>query len=424
MEIFSFAFLSALASIIVIDLVLAGDNAIVIALASRKLPAHLQRRAILWGTAGAIVARSALTLAVVWLLQIPGLMLIGGVLLVVIAYRLLLPEDDKQEGGDDVQNYGVLAAIQTIVVADIVMGLDNVLAVAGAAHGSYLLVIIGLLISIPIVVWGSTIMLRWIERYPAIVYIGAAVLALTAAKMIVSEPYVKDFFAAHRAVEILLFLGVIGGVLWGGFVKNHRQIESRISSRLAAQNRDQATDGADGATQTEGKPAKLKVLVPVDGSPNSAFAVRHVASELKKNGDLEMHLLNVQSPLSRHIGGFLSRKTRDEYHHDEAQKALKPAEALVKELGVPYTTHFCVGNDADMIIDEAKRLQCDRIVMSTARKNSFTRMLQDSTTNNVLEQSTVPVLVIAGEAVSKLERIGVPAAICAVVALVAFAILG
>ena len=181
-------FLSALLAIIVIDLVLAGDNAIVIALAARALPAHLQRRAIAWGALGAIGVRSLMTVVVVWLLKIPGLQLAGGLLLAWIAYRLLVPDEDP---GDErtVAAATFWGAMRTIVVADAVMGLDNVLAVAGAAHGSYLLVVCGLVISVPIVVWGSTVVLKLVERYPGVVYLGAAVLVWTAAKMVNGTPW-------------------------------------------------------------------------------------------------------------------------------------------------------------------------------------------------------------------------------------------
>ena len=135
MEILSTEFLSALLAIIVIDLVLAGDNAIVIALAARNVPKHLQKRAILWGTAGAIVVRTSMTLIVVWLLKIPGLMFAGGALLVWIAYKLLLPEEDNGDGGAARSASTFWGALKTIVVADMVMGLDNVLAVAGAEIG-------------------------------------------------------------------------------------------------------------------------------------------------------------------------------------------------------------------------------------------------------------------------------------------------
>ena len=420
MEILSIEFLTALLAIIAIDLVLAGDNAIVIALAARSLPRHLQRQAIVWGALGAIVVRSSMTLVVVWLLKIPGLLLVGGVLLLWIAYRLLLPENGEGEGDKLKPVVGFWGAIQTIVVADMVMGLDNVLAVAGAAQGSYLLVVLGLLISVPIVVWGSTIMLHWVERHPGIVYFGAGVLAWTAAKMMTGEPYLKDAFAANGAAAALLYLAAIGGVLWAGFVKNHRRLESRISARLAVLARQieaERNRAFKPIVPTEGENAMLRVLVPVDGSRNSEYALRHVVNEFMKNSEIEIHLLNVQPPFSRHISQFIGGKTRASFHHDEAEKALRPARQLIEKFGVPYSAHVKVGRKADVIVDEAKRLHCQRIVMSTARKNSLTRMLEDSTTNKVLDKTSVPVEVIAGESVSKFERYGLPAGLGAALAL-------
>jgi YjbE family integral membrane protein len=416
MEILSVEFLTALLAIIVIDLVLAGDNAIVIALATRSLPRHLQKHAIVWGAIGAIVVRSSMTLVVVWLLKIPGLLFAGGALLVWIAYRLLLPENGNDEGGKVKTAVSFWGAIQTIVIADMVMGLDNVLAVAGAAQGSYLLVVLGLLISVPIIVWGSTIMLRWVERYPGIVYVGAGVLAWTAAKMIISEPYLKAAFGTNGAAAALVYFALIGGVLWAGFVKNHRKLESRISARLEVLAH-QLEAERNGVAASEGVNAMARVLVPVDGSRNSEYALRHVVREFQQRPGLEVHLLNVQPPLSRHIAQFIGRKTRDSFHHDEAEKALRPARQLVESFGVPYSAHVRVGSKGTAIVEEARRLGCDRIVMSTARKNSLTRMLEDSTTNKVLEQTSVPVEVIAGESVSKLERFGLAAGLGAAIAL-------
>jgi len=214
-------FLSALLAIVVIDLVLAGDNAIVIALAARNLPKPLQRRAVLWGTVGAVVVRASLTVGVLWLLQIPGLMLAGGALLMWIAYRLLTGDDGGREH-DLAPAMGFWAAMRTIVIADAVMGLDNVLAVAGAAHGSMLLVVLGLLISIPIVVWGSTLILHWIERFPSILYIGGAVLAWTAAKMIVGEPMVEAELAARPGFVTSIYVAAIGGVLGLAWAQKRR----------------------------------------------------------------------------------------------------------------------------------------------------------------------------------------------------------
>jgi YjbE family integral membrane protein len=216
-------FWPALAAIVIIDLVLAGDNAIVIALAARNLPRTHQRRAIVWGTLGAVAVRTTLTVAVVWLLEIPGLMLAGGALLAWIAYRLVAAEDRGDGAGGGVAPARSLAgAIRTIVVADAVMGMDNVLGVAGAAHGSALLVVLGLAISIPIVVWGSTLVLRWIERFPALLYVGAAVLAWTAAKMISGEPFVEELLAGRRWAAALLYSVTIAGVVGLGWLRHRR----------------------------------------------------------------------------------------------------------------------------------------------------------------------------------------------------------
>jgi YjbE family integral membrane protein len=214
-------FLSALAAIVVIDLVLAGDNAIVIALAARNLPKGLQRRAIVWGTLGAIAVRASLTVGVLWLLAIPGLSLAGGALLAWIAYRLLAGNDNG--GGHEITPAsGFWSAMRTIVIADAVMGLDNVLGVAGAAHGNALLVVLGLLISVPIMVWGSSIILHWIERLPALLYVGGAVLAWTAAKMIVDEPLVEEALAPQPLFRLGIYIAMIAGILGIAALRNRR----------------------------------------------------------------------------------------------------------------------------------------------------------------------------------------------------------
>jgi YjbE family integral membrane protein len=219
MELFSPQFFSALFAIVVIDLVLAGDNAIVIALAARGLPPQYQKQTIIWGTVGAIVVRAVMTLGVVWLLKIPGLLLGGGLLLIWIAYRLVVPKDNTHDehAGSSGSFWG---AIKTIVIADAVMGIDNVLGVAGAAHGSFLLVVLGLIISVPIMVFGSSLVLKWIERFPSIIYIGAAILAATAASMIDKEPLFEDYFFSHHAADWALYVFIAGGVLAAGYWRN------------------------------------------------------------------------------------------------------------------------------------------------------------------------------------------------------------
>ena len=233
MEMFSTPWWSALMAIVLIDLVLAGDNAIVIALAARNLPAQLKRKAIIWGTVGAIVVRSAMTVGVVWLLQIPGLMLVGGLGLVWIAYQLLADQGDGEAHGESATTFW--GAMKTIIVADALMGVDNVLGVAGAAHGAFDLVIIGLLVSIPIVVLGSSVVLKLVERFPAIISIGAGVLAFTAAQMLVSEPLLADYLGNAKVgltqdqqyARWAVYVVAVAGVLLAGRWRQRKAAETQ-----------------------------------------------------------------------------------------------------------------------------------------------------------------------------------------------------
>lgn len=226
MEFFSAAWWSALLAIVLIDLVLAGDNAVVIALAARRLPPAIRHKAIVWGSVGAIAVRLLMTVGVVWLLKIPGLMLAGGLGLLWIAYKLLVDADDEEHSGPVAGSFW--GAMKTIVIADALMGVDNVLGVAGAAHGALDLVVIGLLVSVPIVVFGSSLVLRLVERWPAIMTLGAAVLAFTAAQMIVGEPLLDAVFddpaagaaLARGATYVLAVAGVLGAARWAARAKS------------------------------------------------------------------------------------------------------------------------------------------------------------------------------------------------------------
>jgi len=224
MDFFSTQFLTALLSIIMIDLVLAGDNAIVIGLAARNVPKQNQKKVIFWGTAGAIIIRIVATLAVTYLLQIPGLLLIGGLLLIWISFKLLV---DKNDHEIEAKN-SMSAAIRTIIIADAAMGMDNVIAIAGASHGNIWLVIIGLLISVPIVVWGSTLFIKLIERFPIVIYIGSGILAYTAATMIIGEKFIKGYFEENPIAKWTVIVAIIGAVLLVGRLVQVRSYAVRI----------------------------------------------------------------------------------------------------------------------------------------------------------------------------------------------------
>ncbi len=199
-------FWAALGNIILVNIVLSGDNAFVIALAARSLPPKQQRQAILFGSGAAIVMRIILTIFAVKLLTLPWLKLVGAVLLVYIGVQLLM------EGGDDdghvKEHSSMAAAIKTILVADLVMSLDNVLGVAAAAKGNVTLLVLGLAISIPLIIFGSTLMLKLMERFPIIITLGAALLGYLAGEMMVSDPKMVEWFPAlHHAQELVLIEG-------------------------------------------------------------------------------------------------------------------------------------------------------------------------------------------------------------------------
>ena len=403
MELFSPEFFSALLAIVVIDLVLAGDNAIVIAMAARNLPAHLQKKAIVWGAVGAIAVRSAMTLVVVYLLKIPGLMLIGGLLLVWIAYKLLTPAKDE-DGGHNNASTSFWGAMKTIVIADAVMGLDNVLAVAGASHGSYILVVLGLLISIPIVIWGSTQILKLVERYPSITYIGAGVLAWTAAKMMISEPMVKEMQlfqnpAFGYAVQAL----VIFGVLFGGFMKSRLALEETIAPAVVD------PEVSDKQSYNVGEKVMNKVLIPVDDSSNALMALKHAVNMYGNDRQTHFHICNVQPTLYTHIRKFLSKQTINEWQAERAQTAAKSASEFLEKAGANFSFTYVTGDKGEALRDEAQRLECNRIVIGTAKKNTLSRLFENSTTAKLLEISDIPVEVVTGKSLSTLERWGIPA---------------
>lgn len=204
-DFFSTAFLSALFAIVLIDLVLAGDNALIIGLVARNLPKHTQNKVIFWGTFGAIAIRALMAILVVYILAVPGFMLVGGLALIWIARKLLTPEPNPESSHLVKAPAATFAgAVRTIVIADAVMGVDNVLAIGGAAHGSVVLIVLGLAISVPIIVWGSQLVIKLVDRYPSVILLGGTVLAYTGYSMIVREPMLVNWFEAHQATKFIV----------------------------------------------------------------------------------------------------------------------------------------------------------------------------------------------------------------------------
>lgn len=215
----------AVGQIILIDIVLSGDNAVVIALACRNLSPEQRKTGIFWGVAGAVSLRVVLTVFAALVMNLPWLKLAGGLLLLWIAVKLMLPEDN--EGQDIEASAHLWGAVKTIVVADFVMSLDNVIGVAGAAHGSLVLLLFGLAVSIPLIVWSSQLILHWMERWPSIVLFGAALLGYVAGQMIFSDPGMTSLLPplpewSSKAAGVVGALLVVGVGRW---------LEQRILAR-------------------------------------------------------------------------------------------------------------------------------------------------------------------------------------------------
>jgi YjbE family integral membrane protein len=198
-----------LVKIIWINIILSGDNAVVIALAARSLPPHQQKQAVLFGSGAAVVLRIVLTVVAAKLLALPYLQIVGGLLLLWIGVQLL--GDDDEGEGEEKAHGGMFAAIRTILIADLVMSLDNVIAVAAAAQGSMTLLILGLAISIPLVIFGSTLMIKLMERFPIIVVLGAALIGWVGGETMVSDVALADQLAARPWLH---YAGAIAGALF------------------------------------------------------------------------------------------------------------------------------------------------------------------------------------------------------------------
>lgn len=216
----------ALLKIIAIDIVLSGDNAVVIAMATKRLPKEQQNKAILIGTSGAVLLRIFLAVVIVYLLQIPYVHLLGGILLLFIAYNVLVEKKGPQT---IVSSNGLSKAVLTIIIADAVMSLDNVVAIAGAANGHFAMIAIGVAISIPIMIFGSKLIVRVLEKYRWIAYIGAGILAWTAGEMIIQDKFIINLLNLHQTSFIYAIIaGLTVIILLLGYLRNSKNLTNQV----------------------------------------------------------------------------------------------------------------------------------------------------------------------------------------------------
>ena len=380
-------FWQALGAIIWVNLLLSGDNAVVIALAARSLPPQQQKLAVFWGSAAAIILRVILTVFAVALLQLPWLKLVGGLLLLWIGVKLIVPE----EGDEDIKSSDNLwQAVKTILIADLVMSLDNVIAVAAAADrgpeaAKVLLLVIGLGLSIPIVIFGSVLMLKVMGRFPIIITLGAALLGWIAGDIMVTDPAISGWVHANADWLHEWKVAPIAGAI---FVL-------ALGKAIAARHEGGAApEAASPAGPEAGK--LFRILLAVDGSEASLRATDHMLQQPQVLGAaVEIHLLNVQYALRQGVSSFVSGEQLDGYHREEGEKAIAPVRAKLDAAKVPYKVHIAVGEEPGQVIARyVQEHKCDQLVMGTRGLGSVAGALLGSVTTQAISLCNVPVLLV------------------------------
>ena len=377
----------ALLQIIGVNIVLSGDNAVVIALAARSLPPKQQKQAVLWGSGAAVAMRIVLTIVAVELLRLPYLKLIGAALLLWIGIQLLLPEEEGADG-HGTANTGMISAIRTILIADLVMSLDNVIAVAAAAKGDLTLLVLGLLISIPMVIFGSTLLMKFMERWPIIITIGGALLGWVAGEMAISDPAVKDWVDANAGWlhYVAPALGAVAVVVIGKW----------LASRSAEQESERPIVDLAGSTDQHAQPpvaAPQRFLVVADGSEASLRDVgRFIAQVPAYRAPVAVDLLNVQAPVSRDVSTFVDEDALKDLHHGEGMKALTAARALLERAQVPCVVHIGVGDLAHVVAHYANELKSAHVFLTETGRSQGSAL--GEVVSDLMPHVEVPVSVL------------------------------
>jgi YjbE family integral membrane protein len=379
------AFWISVGQIILIDILLGGDNAVVIALACRRLPPEQRRKGILWGVVGAVAARIVLIFFALQLLALPYLKAVGAILLLWIGVKLLLSDDEEAHGKVD-GGTTLWSAVRTVIVADAVMSLDNVIAVAAAANGHLGLVVFGILVSVPIIVWGSKLVLMLIDRFPLVIVLGGALLGWIAGGMLVSDQAWKAWYEAQPA-----WAGHAAAAAGALFVVAVGQLLAYL-----ARERKAAAAGPAVPVAPAAHPGTLRLLVPVDGSSPAQSIADHLRGEHARNPRLEIQLLNVQIPAdySGHARMLVSQDELNAYYGDEAAQALAPMRAALDTAGVPYSVRQEVGHVAPTILRCASEFGANRIVMGRRGLSALVDRVLGSVASDVSAQAHVPVMLV------------------------------
>ena len=374
----------ALLEIIGINIILSGDNAVVIALAARSLPAKQQTQAVLWGSAAAVVMRIILTIVAVELLRLPYLKIIGAVLLLWIGIQLLLPEKEEAHGGGHARG-GMASAIRTILIADLVMSLDNVIAVAAAAKGSMTLLILGLLISIPMVIFGSTLLMKVMERWPIIITIGGALLGWVAGEMAITDPLVKDWVDANAGW--LHYVAPAAGALF--VIAIGRWLSARAGAEAVAETAHTAAVAATGPA-----PTRPRIILAVDESDAAARGAEHFVRQFALYRDApEVFLVNAQRPVPFDVSRFVDEAALRAYHDEAGAAASANARRTLDAAGIAYTLVVRIGDPGATIAQFAAEQQAAHIFVGCSGRGASQQIL-GSVTTDLLRNTTVPVTLL------------------------------
>jgi YjbE family integral membrane protein len=384
----------AVLQIIAIDIVLGGDNAVVIALACRRLPERQRNLGIMWGVAGAIALRVVLIFFALSLLAIPFLKVVGAVLLLWIGIKMLQPEAEGDGGHAVDASTTLLGAIKTVIVADAVMSLDNVIAIAGAAKGSLGLVVFGLVVSVPIIVWGSKLVMRLMDRFPSVVVLGGMLLGWIAGDMTVTDVALKAWMQAN--VPGSAWVGPIIGAVF--VVAVGKWLAARaLAKRPALVELGERVAAAGAAPGPAVASLVNRILLPVDASDSAARAVEYVIAMRRHHPApeaMDIHLLNVQRGVSGEVSSFLAKASLQDYHRENSISALARARKMLDDAGAKYSTHMLVGKPWEVISEYANANHCDQIVMGTRGMGSYSGALLGSVAQGVAQHSVVPVLLV------------------------------
>ena len=377
-----------LGQVVLVNVLLSGDNAVVIALAARALPPHQQKQAIIWGSVAAIVLRVILTIVAVEMLKLPYLKLIGSIALFWVAIQLLVPEGDGDDGFET--SNSLFVAIRTILIADLVMSLDNVIGVAAAAKGNDVLVFIGLAISIPLIIFGSTIIVKLMDRFPIIITGGAALLGWVAGEMLITDPSIVNWIATNWT-WMEMHWPLVGEVSWaqiGGAVLV-LAVGNWMTARAA-----KSEIVSEGEVKAPGDDREVgrKVLVLVDGSDCALRAVEYMAranDSYKKAPEIQ--LLNVQRPFPGTVGAHAEA---EKLHEEEGQKALAAARKVLDDAKVSYSHHVGVGDPVDVVENFVRDHGVYSIVMGCHGAGAAANLLMGSFASKVLSIVNVPVVLV------------------------------